>query len=287
MFPVRDNGWLAIAIGVFAALWLQNASAVAPYGSFTGESNIDPNVMQIDEPSYLGTPLQRDFVMVDSHGKRFALGEMLGKPLILLFSYYGCGGSCPIMNTTLKQALQKVERFKIGADYRVLTVSFDKHDTPETMRTFVERLELPDEMQDGWRHAVMVDKESDTKKLSSSVGYQFFWSRADEVFLHPNAVLFITPEGRVARYLYGTAMEKSEVELALIDADWGRIANSSNVIDILTGVCYSYNFAEGKYTVNLSLVAGVAALAFGILMVAGSAIIFRKKAKFQRRLSNV
>ena len=64
----------------------------------------------------------------------------------------------------------------------------------------------------GWRHAILENKETDISQLTSSVGYRYFWSRADQVFLHPNAVLFITPEGRVARYLYGTAMKKKEVE---------------------------------------------------------------------------
>lgn len=265
----------------------QSALAVAPYGSFTGESNIDPGVMQIDEASYLGTPIRKDLPLIDSEGKKFLLGEMLGKPVILLFSYYSCGGSCPIMNNLLKQTLKKTERFKLGRDFRVLTVSFDKHDTPETMQTFVDDIELPTSDSLGWRHAIMQYKETDLDALTSSVGYKFFWSRADKVFLHPNALIFLTPQGRVARYLYGTSLAPGNIEKAIIDADWGRIANSSNVIDILTGVCYSYNFKDGKYTLNLSLFAGVAALIFGLSLVGFSALIYRNKSRLQRRSSNV
>ncbi len=274
-------------LGLSAIFWAQCTPAVAPYGSFAGETTIDPGVMQIDEPSYLGAPLHKDISLVDSSGQVFALGDMLGKPLILLFSYYGCGGSCPIMNTVLRGIVEKLDRFKIGRDFRVLTVSFDTHDTQETMGAFVKDLNIPAGMREGWRHAVLKDKEADMDRLTSNVGYKFFWSRADQVFLHPNAAVFVTPQGRVARYLYGTSMQKKEVELALIDADWGRIANSSNVIDILSGVCYSYNFAEGKYTVNVSLVAGLAALIFGISLVLISALIFKKRFHVQRRLSNV
>lgn len=259
-----------------------SAFAVAPYGSFTGESNIDPGVMQIDEPSFLGTPIRKDLALIDSRGERFLLGDMLGKPLILLFSYYSCGGSCPIMNNLLKQALKKTDRFKLGKDFRVLTVSFDKHDTPETMQTFVDDIELPISDSIGWRHAILQNKESDLDKLTSSVGYKFFWSRADKVFLHPNALIFLTPQGRVARYLYGTSLSPENIEMALIDADWGRIANSSNVIDILSGVCYSYNFKEGKYTLNISLLAGLAALIFGLSLVGLSALIYKNKSRLQK-----
>ncbi|MCP4469504.1 MAG: SCO family protein [Gammaproteobacteria bacterium] len=265
--------------------WSQAALAVAPYGSFTGESNIDPGVMQIDEPSYLGAPIPRDLAMVDSEGNRFVLGEMLGNPVILLFSYYGCGGSCPIMNTLLKQALEKIDRFELGKDFSVLTVSFDRHDTAESMQTFVDENELSPLNSSGWRHAVLQNRQTDLEVLTSSVGYKFFWSRADEVFLHPNAVVFLTPQGRVARYLYGTSMEPDTIEKALIDADWGRISNSSNVIDILTGVCYSYNFKEGKYTLNLSLVAGLAALVFGLSLIGLSTLIYRHKVRLNKEVT--
>ncbi len=258
-------------------IWPQTALAIAPYGSFSGESNIDPGVMQIDEPSYLGAPIRKDLAMVDSDGNSFVMGDMLGKPVILLFSYYSCGGSCPIMNNLLKQALSKTDRFKLGKDFRILTVSFDKYDTPETMNTFVGEIDLSASDSSGWRHALLQHKETDLDTLTSSVGYKFFWSRADEVFLHPNALIFLTPQGRVARYLYGTSIAPENIEKALIDADWGRISNSSNVIEILTGVCYSYNFKEGKYTFNLSLVAGLAALIFGLSLIGLSALIYRNK----------
>jgi protein SCO1/2 len=266
-------------------IFICDANAVAPYGSFTGESTIHPGVMQIDEVGYLGSPIRKDYELVDVAGEEFVFGELLGKPLILLLSYYGCGGSCPTINRTLLQAIENLERFQLGKDFAVLTVSFDKQDSIETMSKFVADVEIPAEMRDGWRHAILKHKESDVDQLTSSVGYKYFWSKADKVFLHPNVLIFLTPEGRVARYLYGDSVDGKEMELALIDADWGRISNSSNVIDMLTGVCYSYNFAEGKYTLNYSLVIGASSLLFGVTLIVSSALIFRKK--YMRRLSDV
>ena len=279
------NSWVMFLAGMGVLILMNDAYAVAPYGGFSGESTIHPGVMQIDEPGYLGTPIRKDYELVDVNGEEFVFGEALGKPLILLLSYYGCGGSCPTINRTLLQAIENLERFRLGRDFAVLTVSFDKLDTVETMSKFVADVEIPAEMREGWRHAVLKHKESDVEQLTSSVGYKYFWSRADKVFLHPNVLIFLTPEGRVARYIYGDSVNGKEMELALIDADWGRISNSSNVIDMLTGVCYSYNFAEGKYTLNYSLLTGVLSLLFGITLIVSSALIFRKK--YMRRLSDV
>jgi protein SCO1/2 len=274
---------LAILLGVQA----NAVFAAPPYGAFAPESTIDPSLMQIEESEYLGSRLLDSYKLVDVDGQEFTLGEMMGKPLILLLSYYGCEGSCPTLNTSLKQVLRKIDRFQIGTDYKVLTVSFDKNDTAETMSDFVDKLDIPVEMHEGWRHAILKQKETDVDKLTASLGYKYFWSRADQVFLHPNVLIFLTPEGRVARYLYGTAIDKDTLELALIDADWNRIANSTSVIDMLVGVCYSYNFQEGKYTLNYSLFVGFASLLFGIFLIGFSIFIYYLKINKMRRLSNV
>lgn len=276
-----------VVLHVGLALWLvflvlypvNPVFAVSPYGAFSSETTIDPSLMQIEESEYLGSRLQADYQLVDLEGKAFTLGEMMGKPLLLLFSYYGCDGTCPTLNINLKQVLSKIERFKIGKDYKVLTVSFDKNDTLDTMKKFVINADIPADMREGWRHAILTQKEVDVEKLTSSVGYNYFWSRTDQVFLHPNVLIFITPEGRVARYLYGTAIDKDTLELALIDTDWNRIANSTQIIDILTGVCYSYNFQEGKYNINYSLFAGLGSLIFGISLVIFSIVFFKLKHK--------
>ena len=280
------NVGFAIWWGACVMLKANGVLAAPPYGGLASESTINPAIMQIDESKYLGSRLFDDYLLVDVTGKEFTIGEMMGKPLILLFSYYGCDGTCPILNTNLKQVVNSIERFQLGKDYRVLTVSFDQHDTVETMSDFVEKAGIPTEMREGWQHALL-RKETDIDKLTTSMGYKYFWSNADQVFLHPNVLILLTPEGRVARYLYGTAIDKDTLELALIDADWNRIANSTSVIDILTGVCYSYNFQEGKYTLNYSIFVGVASLFFGISLVAFSAFLFYLKRKKLRRLSHV
>ncbi len=262
----------------------QNGFA-APYGVGGTESTFDPSLMQIDESKYLGALLDKKAVFLDEDGKEFTLAEMLGKPVILLFSYYGCDGTCPTINTSLKQVLQKIDKFVIGDDYRVITVSFDKQDGIESIQSFVEKTNIPVELKKGWKHAVLKEREGNVESFAGSIGYRYFWSKVDQVFVHPNTIVFLTPEGRVARYLYGTSLDEKEVELALIDADWSRISNSSNVIDMLTGVCYSYNYAEGKYTFNYSLFIGVASLLFGLSLVGFSAFGFHRKK--MRGLSHV
>lgn len=273
---ITRPGYRLLHGAAFAALLLATASSAAAHGPTAPESTVDPMLLQIDEPRFLGAPLRRDLRLIDAAGAGFSFGDMLGKPVILLFSYYDCDGTCPVINRALSHALSEVERFRVGRDYRVLTVSFDRRDTPQSAEHFAEMTGVPAEMRSGWRFAVF-EHEADIDAFTASVGFRYFWSDAAKAFLHPNVLVFLTPEGRIARYLYGTAPSAKTIEFALIDADWNRIANSAAVIDILTGVCYSYSFADGSYRFNYPLLVGAGALLSGILLIAFGAMAYRRK----------
>lgn len=230
------------------------------------ESTLDPNVVRIDEAKFLGTPLKKDFVLLDEEGNEFTLGEQMGKPLILLFSYYTCDGICEVLNKYLAKRLTELKESKPDRDYRALTISFDKEDTVESLGHFSHhKVGVPENLKDRWKLSVMKNPE-DIKRLTESVGVRYFWSSRDKVFVHPNAFIFVTPKGRVARYLLGAEFTTSDLNLALVDADWENISQAGRMIDILAGVCFSYNFEEGKYTLNIPLLAGVASLLSGIFI---------------------
>ena len=240
------------------------------------ESTIDPSVLAIKEREFLGTPMDTDYTFVDQDGQEFTLSSMMGdKPLILLFSYFTCDGICSTINRHAKSMFEKIER-KVGKDFRVLTVSFDKNDHAHSLHHFVSEVDIPEDMKAGWKFALMKNPE-DIKKFTGSVGVRFFWSYRDKVFLHPNAFIFISPEKRVVRYLYGSAFAEKDIELALIDTDWNRISESKKLIDILAGVCFSYNYEEGKYTVNYPLFIGTASLLGGILLVVISFTVTKRR----------
>ena len=268
---------LAAALLLGAAFLLAGA-ARAEYGR-TPESHFDAQSLAIDEAKHLGVPLGADLALLDGQGRRFALGELFGKPTLLLFSYYSCDGACPTVNRKLAQAIVNANRFRPGEDYRVLTVSFDKKDTLAGIRQFVETLGVAEEDRRGWRFAVFQDG-GDIKRIAESVGYRWFWSVRDRVFVHPNVLIVLSPEGRVARYLPAASIGPRDVELALIESDWNRVTNSSRLLDIALGVCFSYSYKEGRYVLNAPLFIAAGSLTLGIGALILSLSLFRR---FRRR----
>ena len=229
-------------------------------------STLDPNVVRIDEVKFLGTPLDKDLVLLDEKGNEFTLGEKMKKPLILLFSYYTCDGVCETLNQYLAQRLIELKESEPERDYHALTISFDKNDNIESLGNFLnKRVGVPEDLKDRWKLSIMKNPE-DIKRLTDSVGVRYFWSHRDKTFIHPNTFIFVTPKGRVARYLHGAEFTVKDLNLALIDADWENISQAGRVIDILAGACFSYNYKEGKYTLSVPLVVGVASLLTGIFI---------------------
>lgn len=273
------QGWRVVA-GLLSCLAAGAALAGARPPDENPRSTIDPAVMQIEESRFLGQRLGGQTTFLDEQGQPFRMEQVLGKPVILVLSYYGCDGSCPTINQSLAAALKDVGRFQGGRDYRVLTVSFDRQDTPQAAQAFVAKMQqMGGAPPPGWRFAVLSDASlGSQERFAQTVGFEFFWSRVDKTFLHPNVLVFLTPEGRVARYIYGTRIEPRTLELALIEADWGRISESgAAVFDMITGACFSYNFSEGRYQPNYALLAGLGSLTFGLTLMAAGVWGYRRK----------
>jgi len=264
---------LAIVISLILLLITPQAAS-AEYGVIP-ESAIDPSVVKIDEEKYLGTRLSGDYILIDESGKEFQLRDITGRPVILLLSYFSCNGLCPAANQRLKDALSALNRLKIGEDFRVLTLSFDKKDDAQSIRMFSEMAGLKGWSNKGWKAAIMKNGE-DIERLTRDVGFKFFWSSRDKMFLHPNVFIFLSPEGRVVRYLYGTPPKTRDVELALTEAAEGKAAGSG-IVDFVNMACYSFNFKEGRYTLNIPIFIGIGSLLLGISSIVIPILIIRRR----------
>ena len=267
---------LATTITSFLVMGLAEP-ALAAYGNVNTTSDVDPEVVKIKEKDFLGVKVSGDYRLVDSKGNEFTFKEFqAGKPLVLALSYYSCDGSCPVLNRNLKATLSGVDDWELGKDFKVLTVSFDEHDTPETIQKFLDYSQFEGGIPEGWAITTLKDG-ADIKRLTDSIGYRFFWSPRDAMFLHPSVYVMLSPEGRVTRYLYGAMISPEDMEISLTKALAGK-SSEANVINFIVGACYSYNYEDGKYSINYPLFIALGALTMGLTMLAiGSFVLIRKR----------
>ncbi len=250
-------------------------SAAAQYNR-TPESKMDPEVFQIDEKEYLGAKVNGGYKLLNAEGREVLFKDYLGgQPLILVLSYYTCDGSCSLINTDLRNQLAKADGVEAGKDFRVLTLSFDEHDTLETTGAFRKHMELAGGLADHWDFATFKDP-ADINRLTESVGYKHFWSPRDRTFFHPGVFLFLSREGRLIRVLYAMNSEPKDVELAVMDAKQGQF-RPSEIINFAVSLCYSYNYKEGRYTYNIPLFIAAGSLTIGVTALFAGAFVYRRR----------
>jgi len=241
------------------------------------DSSIDPAVFRIDEFKFLGARPDPSTHLVDEQGNAFTLSDKLGVPVILVLSYFNCDGTCSVVNNDLVKLLESQKAWKIGKDFRVLTVSFDPHDSFKTMADFRKRLEMPAEWTQGWTLA-LPNQPDETRRLADAVGFKYFWSSPDRSFLHPGVFVFLSPEGRVVRYLYSNQTRSFDIGLALTDA-LGEKVTPSDILNYAVSICYSYNYKDGRYKLNIPAFVGMASLIFGITLFIISVVVYRRRTK--------
>jgi protein SCO1/2 len=185
-------------------------------------------------------------VFRDATGTPVRLGDYFGrKPLILTLNYFDCPMLCPLALEGLVRSLRPLS-FSIGEQFDVVTVSFDPRETPELAAAAKNKYQ-----QDyarpgaaaGWHF--LTGTEESIRVLTETVGFKAVHEAEKQQYAHAAGIMVLTPQGRIARYLYGIDVPTKDLRLALVEAAAGRIGAP---LDRLLLFCYQYDPATGKYT---------------------------------------
>ena len=212
----------------------------------------------------LGQKVPLDITLRDETGRPVRLGDLVTGPTIILPVYYSCTNICNFLQGGLASVLPEV-KLRPGADYRVLSVSFDETETPELAskfkRMYLTAMHAPFPA-DGWRF-LTGDAES-IRRLTDAAGYRF--QRKGRDFIHPVASLVIARDGTIVRYLYGTAFLSKDLTLALIEAREGKVGISIRKVG---GYCFSFDPVAKTYVFNLLRVSATV-----VILCTGGFLVF-------------
>ncbi len=262
--PVRALGVLfKIALVVLFAAFL------TPLAHADG-----PDLHAVSFEQKLDAQVPLDLAFRNEHNQQVTLGELIrDKPVVLTLNYLRCEQLCPLELNDLAQSLSQLS-FDLGKQFDVVTVSIDPRETP-IIAANKRQLLLPAytrfPVETGW-HFLTGDAAS-IEKLANAVGFHFAYDARTDEFAHPLGVIVLTPQGRVARYIYGLGYEPRDLRLALVEASERKIGNP---VDQIMLFCFHYDSSQGAYTgvalnfVQVGALLGVVALGgfLGMLWVA-------------------
>jgi protein SCO1/2 len=217
----------------------------------------------------LGETVPLDITLRDEAGRAVRLGNYFrGKPVALNLVYFECPMLCTMALNGLTGALGTLS-FEPGREFEMVTVSFDHREGPELAAakkaTYLKRYGRP-QAAAGW-HFLTGDAAA-IQALTRAVGFRYTWDDATAQFAHPSGLVVLTPEGRIARYLYGVEYTPKDLRLGLVEASEGRVGTA---VDQAVLFCYRYDPMTGKYgllVMRLVRVGGVlTVLALGTFIV--------------------
>ncbi len=186
---------------------------------------LQANTIGINEK--LGAMVPLDLQFIDSDGQTKTLKELMeGKPTLLTLNYYRCAGLC---SPQLNQMADMLGRLQLAenTDYKVLTVGFAENEKPELAaakrRNILNSIHR-DYIKDAWHFVIGENNSSGI--LADTVGFSFQKKVSPEGkvdYMHGAALIVLSPEGKVTRYLNGVNQLVKDVKMAILEAKEGKI----------------------------------------------------------------
>ncbi|MDH5493023.1 MAG: SCO family protein [Myxococcales bacterium] len=258
---------LGILLLASGALHLGSSSAAAqrnPTGAVGRATRVVPGLDRVGVQEHLDEAMPLELSFRDEAGQAVTLGDYVDgeRPVLFLFAYHSCRTLCSLVLNATVEALQGVE-WTVGEQYDVVVLSIDPNDTPATAAHKRDQIAARYGRGEGGWHFLVGD-EAQIQAATEAAGVRFFYDAVEEQYAHPAVIMLLTPEGKLARYLYGISFPASDVRLALLEASEGR---SISTVEQIILYCYSYNQDEHGYSLMamnvMKIGGGITALALG------------------------
>ncbi len=219
---------------------------VAALAALSAADPLPPALADAGIEEHLGQSVDGSLSFVDETGKSVVLKDYFsqGKPVLLNFAYFHCPMLCGLVQDGLVKGLKPMV-WTPGNEYQVLTVSMDTREGPEEAKPvkthLMQGLGKPG-AESGW-HVLTGDRKS-VESLAATVGFKFNYLPDRNEFAHGAGLIFLSPTGKVSRYLYGIEFSTRDLRLALLDASEGKALSLG---DKLTMFCYRYDANSKGY----------------------------------------
>lgn len=259
-----------LVVWLVAALGLLSASAFAMTAS-----SLPPMLQDVSIEQRLQEQISPDLMFREEAGRPVRLGEYFGRhPIILALAYYDCPMLCGLVLEGLAHSLRALS-FNIGEQFSVVTVSFDPDETPAQAAAkkaqYLHSYARPGAAA-GWHF--LTGDEAAIRQLTETVGFRYAYDTDTGQFAHAAGIMVLTPQGQIARYLFGIEFSPRDVRLALVEAAAGKIGSA---VDRLLLFCYQYDPVTGRYGLLIMNVLRLSGLATVAVLGSFLVIMFRRE----------
>ena len=206
-------------------------------------------LQDIDVIEHLGDPVAPGLTFSDGAGQRARIDSLLnrGKPVLVVLGYHRCPLLCNLVLDGLVKAA-RASGLKLGKDFLAVDVSIDPGEDAtllaQTQNRVVSLAGNGATPADWPFWTSVADGGATARKLADAVGFRYKYDPQSKQFAHDAVAFVLTPEGVVARYLYGVDYPARDFRMAIVEAGGGRVGTS---FDKVLQTCYKYDPAKRRY----------------------------------------
>ncbi|MEO5923777.1 MAG: SCO family protein [Bryobacteraceae bacterium] len=237
---------VALAVLGSTCLQAQSSSMYNP-GYIESElpANQKPNQLQgvgIDEKLNQQVDLDLTFIAEDGYPHKLREYFYKDRPVILNLVYYDCPQLCTLILNAQVQVMRELE-WTPGNQYEVVTISIDPREAFDKARQKKAMyLSTYDRPAPGWHF--LTDDHGNAARLAKQVGFNYRYDERIEQYAHPAAIMVLTPQGKMARYLYGITYKARDLRFAIAEASENRATMAVEKVLLL---CYMYDPKASRY----------------------------------------
>lgn len=220
---------------------------------------------------HLGASLKtEDLHFLDESGAAFRWSDHFGKrrSLLIVPVYFQCANLCSLTLNGLLEGVKGLQ-YLPGQEFEIVAYSINPVETPklaaEKKAKYIEKLNRPG-AEKGW-HFLTGDAES-IRSLSEQIGFGFKLDVESGEFAHAATVVFVTPEGAIARYMNSIQFEPRDLKLAILESSRGQVGT---LIDQALLFCFRYDPHEKGYSLAVFRVVQAAS---ALLIILGGIFLF-------------
>jgi protein SCO1 len=216
----------------------------------------------------------------DEAGTDAPLGAYFGKrPAMLALVYFKCRMLCPQVLRGMAGSLKQTG-FHPGHEYDIVVASIDPTDTPadaaEAKQRFLGQIGLAAGDPGAANIHFLTGAQASINDLAAATGFHYVRVPGPDgvmnQFAHSSVVMIATPDGRMSKYLNGIDYQPRDVRLALIEASNDHIGTATDAVLLY---CCNYTPSEGRYTVSVLRIMGLAAM--GSVLALGTVLFLLGK----------
>ena len=206
----------------------------------------------------MGDHLDLQLRFRDHTGKDVKLADFFDgeRPVIMTLNYYRCDSLCNTQLNDLLKALKELE-WSVGKEFRIVTVSFNPTEGADLAagkrKTYLDAYGRGDVSWD-----FLTGKQAYIKSLADSLGYYYRYDANSGQFAHSPVIFVLSPDGLIARYLFGIGYPTQQLKFSLMEASEGRLGSLGEKI-----LLSCFVFHDGEYS----------AFAWGIMRIGGGLIL--------------